>query len=207
MFNRVIIFIFLASFLTACEDGKHGGSDESSAPDIPPPGLIKNQLFESESAGRQNWVLTQHTGLPSYRFDTNNGVASIERIGAEPWGVLKQVFRHKETKAFQGKTMEFSADISSNFTDTHGKPFQPAGIGILVRGIPTGANPMHGVQTILNKTLPVNPDTGPIPWHRYAVEVKVPAPDEATFVEVELFFVMTSGGVMRVSGPAFVEIE
>src|SRR5690606_1278839 len=136
---------------------------------------------------------------------SEGGVVSFARTGSEPWGKLRQVFRGAAGRSIQGKAMEFSAEVSGDFGELYGKPVGPTGLGVVIKGKPVGANPMFGPVVLFKKTVPVAPPVGKVPWQRYTVAFDVPAVDAAGFIEVELFFLMTYGGVMHVRGPALNE--
>lgn len=204
---KVIVVLIVGLLGVACNES----APKEVVPYVAPsPGLLANSEFVLSSAGRMDsWVLTQHTGAPSYALDSQDGVASIERIDKEPWGLLKQVFRHKSTKSLQGKKLEFSADISGEFSPAFGVPFTASGLGVRVRAMPAqGASSMFAdPDLIFDELVPVKVAIGALPWSRYRVQFDVPPESEASFVEIEVFFQMTYGGTMQIRGPALIELN
>lgn len=196
-------------FLIACSGASREQQQEAEDVYIPPPGgLLVNPGFELAADGRmQGWGLIQHAGPKSYIISSSGGVASIERIDEEPWGMLVQTFRRKDTQSMQGKVMEFSAEVSGEFTNAYGEPIKPAGLNVTVRGIPAGANPLFGSSVLFSEVAPIVPIVGRSPWQRYSIQFDVPAVDEASFIEIEVSVFMSYGGVMRVRGPSFVVKE
>src|SRR5690606_12635684 len=108
---------------------------EPEAPYEPPPaGLLKNAALVSDSRGLpMEWSFQQHANHSSYTLMAAEGVVTIARIGDEPWGILRQAFGAQEVEPLLGKTLEFSADISGEFTDEYGEPMEPPGLTVRVR--------------------------------------------------------------------------
>ncbi len=212
MIRGVWVFLF-GCMLLACDDSK---SRQDTGPVTPPPqeqedvyehpagNLLINPDFESLPNGRlDSWALMQHTGAPSYRVDVENGVASITRINEEPWGVLKQVFRSRATVPLQGKRLRLSAELQADFTDEYGPPFQAAGLNVLLTGIAAGG---FGRTILYDHTEPMNLTGLNSPWLRYSIDFDVPDSASASWLELEIAFVMTYGGTLKVRRPFLVEI-
>ncbi|HEY7884925.1 MAG TPA: hypothetical protein VIC08_08280 [Cellvibrionaceae bacterium] len=208
-----IALMCLALILAAC-DKKSADETPSPveppapAPYTPPPaGEIKNPTF---TLGAQNvpehWSLQQHSSSDSYSLAVNDGVLSISRVGDEPWGVVKQTIRTRDMAPFLGKTLEFSADISAEFTDEYGEPYEPPALMVRLRGLRAGTPAMLGRSNILTERTNIETLTGYLPWRRYTVRFDVPEAGEASAVDLELNILMTSGGVMHVRGPSLVVV-
>jgi hypothetical protein len=202
MFKGVFV-LCLCMLIAACSEHKSAKS-ETYVP--PSPGILANATFSADSSGRIDaWSLTQHAGARSYALNAKGGVAIIERIDKEPWGALRQVFRHSDTKGMQGERLEFSAEVSGEFSGMFGAPFGVSGMGVRVRGIPKGANAMlAGSEVLFEKIVPMGPALGLSSWRRYNISFEVPKEGEASFIEIEVFFQMTYSGAMGIRGPSLI---
>lgn len=205
---RVAMMCFGVIFLLSCGGESHKKS-EPVTPYVPPsPGLLENAQFAFSEDGRlAGWRLSQHAGAPSYRLASVDGVVSMSRVDKEPWGALVQLLRVPALTPLLGSELEFSAEISGDFTDEYGVPIQPTGMSVLLKGVAAGANPMFGRQILFNEVVPLVSTAGHVSWQRYAIRFDVPSRVEASSVEVELGFYMANGGVMKIRGPALVVVE
>lgn len=197
--------VFILIGLCGC-DNKEKAVEPYVAPSA---GLIKNQQFALDDRGRlASWVLIQHSStIPSYKADGGNGTLSLARIGEEPWGFIRQSIGRKRSKNLQGKTLEFSAEIAGDFTGEYGVPINAAGLSVLIKGFPEGANRLLGARNLFSELVPVTLEPGSFGWERYAVSFSVPAGDGVYISTIELSFIMTLGGVMKIRGPSLVVIE
>lgn len=186
-----------------------GCDQKAEAPYVmPSAGLIQNQTFTMDGAGRLlNWNTLQHAGARSYSISSLNQVLTLERIGDEPWGAVSQSFKRKNLKALLGKTLEFSADISGSFTDEYGEPIKPVSLSVLVEGFPRGAKRMLGAQTLFSKNVPITSSPATLGWQRHYIRFDMPAEKGVEVTAVELLFMTTLGGVMKVRGPSLLIVE
>ncbi len=217
-----LVLVLLASLqLAACNnDGDNDVANnpqdtgtpqppEPEAPYEPPPaGVLKNASFMADSRGLPvDWSFQQHANTSSYTLMAADGVATITRIGSEPWGILRQSFRRQDVEPLLGKTLEFSAEIAGEFTDEYGEPMEPPGLKARVRGVRAGSPAMLGASTLATASENIDTTAGYLPWRRYSLQFTLPTADKARGVEFDVGVLMTTGGVMRVRGPSLVVVD
>lgn len=162
----------------------------------PDPGLLIDAHFPSEVDGRQPaWGFSQHGGDVSYVFSSADGVLSIERTGPEPWG---QAVQRVDARDLQGRSVEFSAEISGSFKEDAERQVQATGVGARVLGYPPGIPRMAGrhIMAFADGAPEIGPGTHP--WTRQTLQIDVP--EGATDIEVSIRLGMH--GTLRARGPS-----
>lgn len=223
--NSALVLVLLAGLLLAAcnnSDGDRvaaeqpvetpaepGTPQEPEAPYEPPPaGLLENASFTPDSRGLPSgWSFQQHANNSSYTLTVADGVATITRIGSEPWGIMRQGFRREAVEPLLGKTLEFSAEIAGEFTDEYGEPMEPPGLTVRVRGVRAGSPALLGASTLLTASEDIDTTGGYLPWRRYSLQFTLPSPGKARGVEFDVGVLMSTGGTMRVRGPSLEVVE
>ncbi|MCP8900648.1 hypothetical protein [Gilvimarinus xylanilyticus] len=207
------VFLLGLLVLSGCNDRdvSENGGGASSQPSnyiAPDPGFLRNGSFEVSEQGQLDyWRLLQHASNTSYEIRATDGVLAIKRTGPEPWGKVRQQFRKVDVEPLQGRTLEFSAEVKTHFTDEYGSAFEPPGLMVLAKGLKAGAPAMMGASTLVTKKAIVPGDLGEQGWHHFAVKFDLPALEDASYVELEVAFLMTLGGQMQIRGPALIALD
>lgn len=166
--------------------------------------LLVNPEFALLPNGSVNaWSLTQHSGAPSYKLSVEEGVATLERINSEPWGMLAQTLRPEAVLPLQGKRLKFSAELKAEFNEAYGAPFQASGMGMLLSGVPVGGFSRITAADVFE---PVQYTDGSAGWRRYSVELDVPATEAFAGLRLQLRYIMANGGSLRIRRPYLIEI-
>lgn len=163
-------------------------------------GLVLNPAFERNVDGRiESWSFIQHTGEPSYRFETEGETLVIERVGRERWG---QAIQTLPAAGLVGRTLEFSAEVSGRLSDQSGAPSSPTGVGVRISGMRPGMPAALGVAIL--STLPGKPaiGVGDHDWTDQRVVFEVP--EAAT--EIQLSLRLTLDGTLRVRNPRLLDV-
>ena len=188
-------------------DNQGDGKSDTQAYIAPDPGFLRNAGFIAEGGRLDYWRLFQHASNTSYEARADDGVLTIVRTGPEPWGKLSQQFRKADAEALQGKTLAFSAEVRTQFTDEYGSAFEPPGLMVLAKGLRAGAPAMMGTSILVSEKAEIIEGLEETEWQHYAVKFQLPSIEEATFVDLEVAFLMTLGGQMQVRGPALIEVK
>ncbi|WP_339899222.1 hypothetical protein [uncultured Gilvimarinus sp.] len=205
--------LLLGACVVACERGEQDAESDAPVASAPPQpyvapdaGLIKNPSFSKVGEKIASWSTLQHAGEASFAFAAEGGVLTISRTGAQPWGMVRQRLSRDDTKPLQGKTLEFSAELSASLTGEFGAALDPTGLRVMVKGVKRGAPAMLGTAILATSEQAIAGTEGEIPWQRYALRFKVPADTEASHVFVELGIMLASGGSLSVRGPVLQEV-
>ena len=190
---------YLALLLTVYSQVVTGATDGGwSAPD---PGLLRDVTFDAKESGeRQAWGRSQHAGENSYRFHFESGVLRIERIGPEPWG---QVKHRLDAEPLVGRTLEFSAELSGNFSESEQRQISKTGLSVRVLGYKAGIPRIAGksILVIAHGVPAIRPNC--FGWTPQSVRFDVP--EGATDIEVSIR--LGIHGTLSVRGPRLVVIE
>lgn len=187
-----LVLTFHSQIVSAAMDGGW------SAPD---PGLLRDATFDAKESGeRPAWGASQHAGETSYRFHFESGVLRIQRIGPEPWG---QVRHRIDAEALVGRTLEFSAELSGNFSASGQRQTSTTGLGVQVLGYKAGIPRIAGKRTLY--TAEGEPSISPycIGWTPQSVRFDVPAGATDILLSIRLGMY----GTLSVRGPRLVGIK
>lgn len=181
------------AWLTACGDER------------PDPGLITAPGFADESGRLAGaWRFAHHATTGSYRLQVSDGIASIERVGHEPWAMLVQTVPDESLRALAGRRLAFSMDIRADLEDeTWGRPLQPTGLSVHTwlqtgDGQASALSAMLGPRQAETRRLALPPDARIPDWTRHTLEF--PVPEDVARLEIAV--VMSSGGHLQVRNPA-----
>ncbi|WP_041522282.1 hypothetical protein [Gilvimarinus agarilyticus] len=211
--QRNILWLAGALLVASCERNESVDNAGNASPDIaaeeyvaPDPGFIKNPGFSREGGDIAEWSMIQHAGEKSFDYTTEAGVLTITRTDIQPWGMIRQSLDRKDTKPLQGKTLEFSAELSASLNDEFGAALDPSGLRVRIKGVKRGSPAMLGTAILLTDDQAIAGTKGDLPWQRYALQFKVPAETEASNLSIELSVMLASGGSIAVRGPALQEV-
>ncbi|MBU2886498.1 hypothetical protein KO507_12065 [Gilvimarinus agarilyticus] len=214
---KATVWGLFALLMLGCKGSSKGEEDASATTAshsskavyvAPEPGFIKSPGFQVNEQGRLiDWKFSQHSSNTSYRTSVTNGVLSIARTGAEPWGKVDQIIKGNSLKPLLGKTLVFSADIKSDFTGEWGLAMEPPAVFVSIKGLPKGAPALLGASLLKSIKEPVTDLSAGLVWTRYQLKFSVPSSKEAKVTVLELGFLMTEGGTMSIRGPALIEVE
>ena len=189
--SAIVLSISACLLSSGCDGGDAGNSDG---------GLLLNPTFARGADGEiVSWAFVQHTGQPSYRFDTDGRTLLIERVGRERWG---QAIQTLPADGLAGRTLEFSAEIAGQLDDHSGPPSSPTGVGVRISGMRPGMPAALGVAIL--SSLPGQPEigVGRHDWTEQRVVFEVP--ESAT--EIQLSLRLTLDGTLRVRNPRLVQL-
>jgi hypothetical protein len=176
----------LAIVLTACDIAVD--SDTCSK-------VGKNYLRDADFALEQkdpqskHWVGLQHAGETSFEFTFEDGELSIQKIGTQPWGILRQKLRNAD---LGGARMAFTAEIKLDLSG-EGVQAYPIGGGLELTAR-SGRN-----RILLHSALNHKPRLGNTPWQ--TVEVIVDIPNRTKVID--LSFLHQASGLMQIRNPSF----
>lgn len=198
MAMRKLITIMLAgSLLSACSPA---ADTTYKAPD---PGLVGNPRFEVREDGKRiatPWLASQHTGVLSFEYTSADEVLTIKRIDEQVWGHLSQ---RVDGAQLQGKTLEFSAELSGTLDKSYGEPLGPTGLGVIVHGRPADfPRSMPGRSILTTQYSEPALTEGTHEWQRHSIRFEVPPVEQANSIELELFIGLTLGGTLKARGPS-----
>lgn len=175
--------------------------------ETPDPGLIRAPGFADES-GRlaSSWRFAHHASTDSYRLTIEEGVATIERVGPEPWSQLTQPVPAESIDSLAGRRMAFSVDVRAELeNETFGPPLEPTALAVRIwrkRSSGSGLNAMLGGGTPHVERL-VLPENGVADWQRFTLEFTMPENP----ARMEVSAVMASGGWLSLRNPALNPVE
>lgn len=196
--------LICAIVLPACDHGK----DTSAKYAAPAPGVIKNANFTDVTAGKLNhWALLQHAGNKSYELSVADSILTITRTGTEPWGKLRQILTKEDVAPLMGRTLRFSADIKTMFSNNDSSMIAEPALKILVKGLKKGTPAMLGRSSVLSEKTPIPTAVGETPWQRIAVTFTLPEDGEIQNVDLEVAFLMTMWGQLQIRAPSLVVVE
>ncbi|MDO3380935.1 hypothetical protein [Gilvimarinus algae] len=176
--------------------------------EAPDPGYLLNAEFlQGEQGNVDQWSLLAHASNGSYSVIVDDGVMMFTRVGVEPWGKVRQLFKGESIEPFIGRTLRFSADMRAEFTSEWGEAMEAPGLVVTAKGIPAGSPPILGSSLLLSEKAAVDDLDVSADWHRYEVEFELPTAEQALVVELEVGFLMTEGGSLYVRGPALIAVE
>lgn len=194
---RAIAMLTALAFLAAC------GGDRYD------PGLIRAPGFANES-GRlaRAWSFAHHASIDSYTLTLADDVATIERVGHEPWARLAQQIDRQSLPAVAGRRMMFSADIRAELDDSqYGKPIEPTGLMVRIwQEADGGSSPldaMVGSPRSHSERLALAADARIPEWQHHVLEFRLPD----TVSRLEIAAVMSTGGKLAVRNPALRAID
>jgi len=132
--------------------------------------------------GKRRWELSQHTGPLSFELVSRNGELSINRIGSEPWMLLKQTVRDP---VLAGSTLIYSVELK--------------GEGLIGN---FGFEPKAGLYTRIGtggraKLAPHSPNKGDWDWQRFNEKIELPVSVD----RVQVGFVHQTGGSLLARNP------
>lgn len=169
------------------------------------PGLLKAPRFADES-GRlaRPWRFAHHASTDSYRLELRDGIASIDRVGHEPWALLAQPIPPETLPSLAGRRLAFSMDVRARLeNDTFGPPLKPTALTVQTwlrpgSGSSSPLNAMLGPRQAETQRLAL-PSAAHIPdWERYTLEFTVPE----NVSRMEVAVMMTSGGRLELRNPS-----
>jgi len=160
-------------------------------------GLLQNPEFVDLGKGPEQavWSTGQHALGGSYEFTVEQGVLSIRRTGAEPWGMVAQDL---SVDALAGKRLRLSMDLAADLDDSWGAPIQPSGLVVKVTGYGPNDPPMMGERILLAQVSEPGIAAGQHDWQTHSLEFEVPS---GHHVSLRAGVQLTSGGVLRVRNP------
>lgn len=174
-------------------DGSRAGSSDG--------GLLINPGFEREANGRIGaWAFGQHAGERSYSFDIDENTLVIKRVGPEPWGQVIQIL---PAAGLAGRTLEFSAEVSGQFSDESGAPISPTGVGVRISGMRADLPAALGDAILYTHHGAPALGVGDHGWTVQRVVFEVP--EIAT--EIRLSFRLTMDGKLHVRNPRLVHFK
>lgn len=173
------------------------------------PGLVQAPGFASE-AGRlaRPWQFAHHASADSYELTLADGIATIERVGHEPWGRLSQEIDRDAIPAFAGRSMAFSADIRAVLDDSqYGKPMEPSGLMVRIWHKRQNAGSTFTAMTAAPRSrverLELAADARIPQWQRHSVFFEVP--DKVSRIEISA--ILSTGGTLQLRNPSLVAVE
>lgn len=180
-----------------------GASSEKAPSGEIVPSLVQDPGFtEHDGEGHwTHWRLYQHAGDTSYTLSVKDGIATIERVGIEPWGQIRQAMA---ADALVGKTLEWSVELSGDLNDSYGEPFQATGLWVSVMGFGTHDLPMMGARHLLTLYSDPGLSPGPVAPARQRLRFVVP---EGSELQLEFGVVLTHGGQLHVRAPQLTVVE
>lgn len=161
------------------------------------PSLLLDPAFTEGEAPEnlKHWRLYQHAGERSYVLSIEDGAATLERVGIEPWGQITQTL---PADAYAGKTLEWSAELEGELDDRYGEPFQASGLSVSVTGLGPGDLPMMGARHLLTQSTDPGLPAGVLERGRQRLQFVVPAGSE---LKLQVSVILTRGGYLRVRNP------
>ncbi|MFT4823641.1 MAG: hypothetical protein ACJASY_001833 [Halioglobus sp.] len=153
---------------------------------------LQNSDFSTKTAsgGVKHWTATQHAGETSFEVNYDGVEVTIDKIGSQPWMMLKQRLRDTD---LAGEKAAFTAEIKLDLQQPaifHG--FKKGG------GLQLTAAPSSSSRLLLKSTLDHTPHMGKTDWEKVQVVVKFP-PKTST---VEVSFLHQADGVLQVRNPS-----
>lgn len=145
--------------------------------------LLADTDFSFSKTFTEDWVYSQHTGESSFRITTIDGVVSMERVGEEPWMLLKQTL---QSERIAGTTLVFTAELKGEALQGH-FGFEPKA-GLFGR-IGTGGRA---------KMAPHQPNSGSWDWQTFSEKISLPA----TVDRIQVGFLHQTGGVLYARNPS-----
>ena len=182
----------------------------AAEPTSPPPAptadasteLLANVDFDLSADGSlAEWGLTQHAGAVSYERSVSEGVLSLVRVGAEPWGQISQSL---PADAWAGKRLRYSVELSAELDLKWGPPLQSTGLSISVMGLGPSDLPMMGRRHLLTLLSDPGVPVGKTDWQRYALEFEVP---QGRALELIAAVQLSHGGQLRMRAPSLVVLS
>jgi len=173
------------------------------------PGLIRAPEF-TEASGRlaRAWQFAHHASSDSYLLSVDDGAASIERVGHEPWARLAQEIDRQRLSEVAGRRMAFSMDLRADLDDSvYGKPIEPTGLMARVWQKPAAGSSMVsamvGSPRSRDKRLGLAPDAQIPQWERRSVEFSVPE----NVSRIEVSAILSTGGKLELRNPSLRVID
>lgn len=168
-----------------------------TAPEPAQPSLLLDPGFTEGDAPEnlKHWRLYQHAGERSYVLSIEDGVATLKRVGIEPWGQITQTL---PADAYAGKTLEWSAELEGELDDSYGEPFQASGLSVSVTGLAPGDLPMMGARHLLTQSTDPGLPAGVLERGRQRLQFVVPAGSD---LKLQVSVILTRGGYLRARNP------
>lgn len=164
--------------------------------------LLANVDFGLSADGSlAEWGLTQHAGAVSYERTVSEGVLSLARVGAEPWGQISQSL---PADAWAGKRLRFSVELSAELDLKWGPPLQSTGLSISLMGLGPSDLPMMGRRHLLTLLSDPGVPVGETDWQRYVLEFEVPQGRELQLIAAVQ---LSHGGRLRMRAPSLVVLS
>ena len=170
-------------------------------------GLFKSPDFAPGDTGRPlgHWNIGQHAQGKakghSYEFSSSDGVLTIRRVGAEPWGMVAQDFKVDE---YIGKRLRLSMEVSGELDESFGRPIEPSGLIARVTGFGPHDPPMFGARILVAERSNPGLGVGSHDWQELILEFEIP---DSRHVELRAGVQLTLGGVLHVRRPRLEVIE
>lgn len=187
------IIAALLAFLVAC------GGERTD------PGLIQAPGFADESGKlARPWRFAHHASVDSYQLELADGVATITRIGHEPWAMLVQPVEKDSLNVLAGQRLAFGMDIRADLEDeSFGPPFEPTALAVRMWHQPQNAGAsalgsVLGPRQARTARLDLPPAARIPEWSRYTLHFTAPE----DLYRMELSIVMTSGGRLELRNPS-----
>ncbi len=156
--------------------------------------LIKDPYFsvQKDGGGLAHWLSTQHGGENSYKYSTENGEFTVERVGEQPGFLFRQrvdIVKSEENKLAFYAELEFDLSVSPATLR-----LSPPGGGLAF----TAWSGKGGRgKPLLDASLLNEPKLGKLEWH--PVQIVVSIPQETRSVEVG--FRLEANGVLKARNP------
>lgn len=173
------------------------------------PGLVQAPGFANES-GRlaRPWQFAHHASSDSYTLTLADGVATIERVGHEPWARLSQEIDREAIPPFAGRRMALSADIRAELDDSqYGKPIEPSGLMVRIwqkrQSAGGTVSAMVAAPRSQVERLELAADAQIPQWAPRSVVFDVPE----NVSRIEISAILSTGGRLELRNPSLVAID
>jgi hypothetical protein len=174
-------------FVASCESGTETGFCAVTGDSY-----LQNGDFSAKrkSGALKDWNSSQHAGENSFELDIDGIELTIDKIGTQPWFMLRQRLPAKEVA---GKKIAFTAEIKLDLRPPVASEMPPIGGGLQI-----SARDRSGGKPLLSSTLDHEPRMGKTDWQAVQVVIQVPARTRT----LELGFLHQADGSFSVRDPS-----
>ncbi|HIO97866.1 MAG TPA: hypothetical protein EYG71_08080 [Leucothrix sp.] len=158
--------------------------------------LLKNPKFTQDQSANKplDWLVAQHIGEPAFDLTVENGIATVKKVSEQPWFTLSQ---NIDVLAILNKTIEISADLKLNLTESKAHAFKAGGgLQVLIYGKPD--DPLGSEQLAFESTLDNEPRLGVSDWKTATIILTIPK--NAT--KMTFGFLHQANGEMSIRNPS-----
>jgi hypothetical protein len=194
---RLLLLLAAVLILVAC------GQQPASVLNMPAcsgtENLLRNPEFALNEQGRRvAWQGAQHAGEPSFLLNVEQGVATVQRIGSEPWYNFEQF---PDAKPYIGHEMLLKADLKLDLNDDDWTHSMTPGGGLQVLIWQTAVPAIAGSRLIFESAFEHEPHIGTTDW--FTVGIKFRIPERVSRMKVG--FVHKANGSLSFRNPALLD--